>query len=171
MEVRGPTQSTSQGAFHCASMGKVRAGDRAYNGRVAVDIRNDWDFSSIRGGDTHGTMSRYLQIIAGWKTAGRTRPHAPRHRWIGFVQSDPETRIQSLRLWEKKIGARSIGMPTFDRNNGRLMEDGAGASIIDVLARDGKAPYPCFEVWLPQWTGELTVLSHGIGYQDLTLEG
>jgi choline dehydrogenase len=35
-------------------------------------------------------------------------------------------------------GARSIGMPTFDSNNGRLMEDGGGASIIDVNVRDRK---------------------------------
>ena len=35
-------------------------------------------------------------------------------------------------------GARSIGMPTFDSNNGRLMEGDGGASIIDVRVRDGK---------------------------------
>jgi hypothetical protein len=42
-------------------------------------------------------------------------------------------------------GARSIEMPTFDNNNGRLMEYGGGASIIDGNVRDGKRQSDVFE--------------------------
>ena len=35
-------------------------------------------------------------------------------------------------------GARSVGMPTFDSNNGLLMEGEGGASILDLRVRDGK---------------------------------
>jgi len=35
-------------------------------------------------------------------------------------------------------GARSVGIPTFANHNGRMMEDGGGASILDLIVRDGK---------------------------------
>jgi choline dehydrogenase len=35
-------------------------------------------------------------------------------------------------------GARSVGIPTFDSHNGRMMEGAGGASIIDVRARNGR---------------------------------
>jgi len=52
-----------------------------------------------------------------------------------FVQSTPDPNPIAPAMVE---GARSIGMPTFDSNNGRLMEGDGGASIIDLLVRDGK---------------------------------
>src|SRR5262249_33026364 len=35
-------------------------------------------------------------------------------------------------------GARSVGIPTFGNHNGRMMEDGGGAALLDLLVRDGK---------------------------------
>src|SRR5260370_12096791 len=35
-------------------------------------------------------------------------------------------------------GARCIGMPSFDSNNGRLMEGEGGATIFDLRVHDGK---------------------------------
>src|SRR5260370_29600514 len=35
-------------------------------------------------------------------------------------------------------GARSVGIPTFENQNGRMMEGDGGASISDVRARNGK---------------------------------
>src|SRR5260370_8686985 len=35
-------------------------------------------------------------------------------------------------------GARSIGIPTFENQNGRMMEGVGGSSIMDVRIRDGK---------------------------------
>lgn len=34
-------------------------------------------------------------------------------------------------------GARSVGVPIFENQNGRMMEGGGGGSIIDVRARGG----------------------------------
>jgi choline dehydrogenase len=36
------------------------------------------------------------------------------------------------------VGARSIGIPTFDSNNGEMMEADGGASIFDLPVRNGK---------------------------------
>src|SRR5260370_36802994 len=52
-----------------------------------------------------------------------------------FVQSAPDPNPIAPAMVE---AARSIGMPTFDSNDGRMMEGGGGASIIDVWVRDGK---------------------------------
>jgi choline dehydrogenase len=52
-----------------------------------------------------------------------------------FVQSAPDPNPIARAMVE---GVRSIGMPTFDSNNGRMMEGGGGASIIDMNVRDGK---------------------------------
>jgi choline dehydrogenase-like flavoprotein len=35
-------------------------------------------------------------------------------------------------------GARSVGIPTYENQNGRLMESAGGASIIDLRVREGK---------------------------------
>jgi choline dehydrogenase len=35
-------------------------------------------------------------------------------------------------------GARSVGIPTFESNNGLMMEGMGGASLMDMLTRDGK---------------------------------
>jgi hypothetical protein len=34
-------------------------------------------------------------------------------------------------------GANSVGIPNFENQNGRLMEADGGASIIDLIVRDG----------------------------------
>ena len=50
-------------------------------------------------------------------------------------------------------GARSIGIPTFESNNGHVTEGHGGASILDLRVRDGKrlsfGPTPA-----PTWTGQ-----------------
>src|SRR5260370_36668482 len=68
-------------------------------------------------------------------------------------------------------GARSIGIPTFDSNNGRLMEGGGGASIIDVRVRDGKR-LSVFRTYVFPYMDRpnLTVLTHALVTQ-LPLEG
>jgi choline dehydrogenase len=62
-------------------------------------------------------------------------------------------------------------MPTFDSNNGRLMEDGGGAAIIDVRARDGKRLSVFRTYVFPHMDRpNLTVLTHAL-VNKLTLEG
>jgi choline dehydrogenase len=67
--------------------------------------------------------------------------------------------------------ARSIGMPTFDSNNGRLMEGDGGASILDLRVRDGKR-LSVFRTYAFPYMDRpnLTVLTHAL-VTKLTLEG
>jgi choline dehydrogenase len=67
--------------------------------------------------------------------------------------------------------ARSIGMSTFDSNNGRMMEGGGGTSIIDVNVRDGKR-LSVFRSYVFPYMDRpnLTVLTHAL-VTRLTLEG
>jgi choline dehydrogenase len=68
-------------------------------------------------------------------------------------------------------GARAIGMPTFDSNNGRLMEAGGGVSILDLRVRDGKR-LSVFRTYAFPYMDRpnLTVLTHAV-VTRLTLEG
>jgi choline dehydrogenase len=68
-------------------------------------------------------------------------------------------------------GARSIGMPIFDSNNGRLMEADGGASILDLRVRDGKR-LSVFRTYAFPYMDRpnLTVLTHAL-VTKLTLEG
>jgi len=68
-------------------------------------------------------------------------------------------------------GARSIGMPTFESNNGRMMEGAGGASLVDMLTRDGKRQ-SIFRAYTFPYMGRpnLTVLSNAL-VTRLTFEG
>ncbi|HWN79383.1 MAG TPA: GMC oxidoreductase [Bradyrhizobium sp.] len=61
----------------------------------------------------------------------------PRYRGTGglvFVQPAPDPNPVAPAMVE---GARSVGIPTFQCQNGLLMEGEGGASIMDVRVRDG----------------------------------
>jgi len=118
-------------------MGKVLGGGSSINGMGwARGHKNDWDFFASESGETAWNYESVLNIyrrMEDWQGAPD-----PTRRGTGglvFVQSAPDPNPIAPAMVE---GARSIGMPTFDSNNGRLMEGDGGASIIDVLVRDGK---------------------------------
>jgi len=118
-------------------MGKVLGGGSSINGLGwARGHKNDWDFFASESGETAWNYASVLSIyrrMENWQGAPD-----PTRRGTGglvFVQSAPDPNPVAPAMVE---GARSIGMPTFDSNNGRLMEGGGGASIIDLRARDGK---------------------------------
>jgi choline dehydrogenase len=57
--------------------------------------------------------------------------------------------------------AHSVGIPTFENQNGRLMESAGGASIVDLIVRDGKRQSMFRSYTFPQMTRpNLTVLTH-----------
>jgi choline dehydrogenase len=61
----------------------------------------------------------------------------PKYRGTGgpvFVEPAPNPNPIAPAMLE---GARSVGIPTFENQNGRMMEGEGGASIIDVRARNG----------------------------------
>jgi len=107
------------------SMGKVLGGGSSINGLGwARGHKNDWDFFASESGDTAWNYESVLKIyrrMEDWQGAPD-----PTRRGTGglvFVQSAADPNPIAPAMVE---GARSIGMPTFDSNNGRLMEDGGG---------------------------------------------
>jgi choline dehydrogenase len=75
----------------------------------------------------------------------------PKYRGTGgpvFVEPAPNPNLIAPAMLD---GARLVGIPTFENQNGRMMEGSGGASIIDLLARDGKVRLPClrFPVYGP----------------------
>jgi len=83
-----------------------------------------WNYESVLEIYRRLKTGRAHQTHGGAETGG-----------LVFVQSAPDPNPIAPAMLE---GARSIGIPTFDSNNGRLMEGDGGASILDLRVRDGK---------------------------------
>src|SRR4030081_3547806 len=150
-------------------MGKVLGGGSSINVMGwARGHKNDCDFFASESGDKAWNYESVLNIyrrMEDWQGAPD-----PTRRGTGglvFVQSAPDPNPIAPAMVE---AARSIGMPTFDSNNGRMME-GAGASIIDVNVRDGKR-LSVFRSYVFPYMDRpnLTVLTHAL-VTKLTLEG
>jgi choline dehydrogenase len=151
-------------------MGKVLGGGSSINGMGwARGHKNDWDFFASESGETAWNYESVLNIyrrIEDWQGAPD-----PTRRGTGglvFVQSAPDPNPIAPAMVE---GARSIGIPIFDSNNGRLMEGDGGASIIDMNVRDGKR-LSAFRTYIfPHMERpNLTVLTHAL-VTKITLEG
>jgi choline dehydrogenase len=95
----------------------------------------------------------------------------PKYRGTGgpvFVEPAPNPNPIAPAMLE---GARSIGIPTFENQNGRLMEGDGGASIIDLRARNGKRQSVFHSYVFPYLDRpNLTVLTHAL-VTRLTFEG
>jgi choline dehydrogenase len=118
------------------SMGKVLGGGSSINVMTwARGHKNDWDFFAAEAGDKAWSYESVLNIyrrIEDWHGAPD-----PDYRGTGgpvYVQPAPDPNPIAPAALE---GARSVGIPTFENQNGRMMEGAGGASIMDVLARDG----------------------------------
>jgi choline dehydrogenase-like flavoprotein len=119
------------------SMGKVLGGGSSINVLAwARGHKHDWDFFASESGDTAWSYESVLEIyrrIEDWQ--GTPDPGRRGTGGLVFVQSAPDPNPIAPAMVE---GARSVGMPTFDSNNGLLMEGEGGASILDLRVRDGK---------------------------------
>jgi len=152
------------------NMGKVLGGGSSINVMAwARGHKNDWDFFASESGDPAWNYESVLNIyrrIEDWQGAPD-----PTRRGTGglvFVQSAPDPNPIAPAMVE---GARSIGMPAFDSNNGRLMEGGGGAAILDLRVRDGKRLSVFRTYVFPHMDRpNLTVLTHAL-VTKLTLEG
>jgi choline dehydrogenase len=118
------------------SMGKVLGGGSSINVMAwARGHKNDWDYFASEAGDKAWSYESVLNIyrrIEDWHGAPD-----PDYRGTGgpvFVAPAPNPNPIAPAALE---GARSVGIPTFENQNGRMMEGDGGASIIDVLVRDG----------------------------------
>ena len=141
-------------------MGKVLGGGSSINVMAwARGHKHDWDFFAAEAGDSAWNYESVLNIyrrIEDWHGAPD-----PQYRGTGgplFVQpaQDPNPIAPAM-----VDGARSIGIPTFENHNGRMMENGGGAALLDLVVRNGKRQsifrsyvYPYMD------RSNLTVLTH-----------
>jgi choline dehydrogenase len=117
-------------------MGKVLGGGSSINAMMwARGHKNDWDFFAAAAGDKAWSYESVLKIyrrIEDWHGAPD-----PDYRGTGgpvFVQPPPDPNPIAPAMVE---GARSVGIPTFENPNSRMMERAGGASLTDVRVRDG----------------------------------
>src|SRR5260370_24689656 len=159
-----------KGGSRPLNMGKVLGGGSSINVMAwARGHKNDWDFFASESGDPAWNYESVLNIyrrIEDWQGAPD-----PTRRGTGglvFVQSAPDPNPIAPAIVE---AARSIGMPTFDSNNGRMMEGGGGASICDLPVRDEKR-LSVFRTYVFPYMDRpnLTVLTRAL-VTKLTLEG
>jgi choline dehydrogenase len=118
-------------------MGKVLGGGSSINVMAwARGHKHDWDFFAAESGDTawsYGSVLNIYRRIEDWH--GVPDPH---YRGTGgpvFVQPAQDPNPIAPAMVE---GARSVGIPTFEHHNGRMMEGDGGASVIELIVRDGK---------------------------------
>jgi choline dehydrogenase len=119
------------------TMGKVLGGGSSINVMAwARGHRNDWDFFAAEAGDPAWSYASVLNLyrrIEDWHGAPD-----PDRRGIGglvFVQPAPDPNPIAPAMVE---GASSIGIPTFDSHNGRMMEGSGGAAVLELRVRDGR---------------------------------
>src|ERR1700738_3519058 len=119
------------------NMGKVLGGGSSINVMIwARGHKNDWEFFASEAGDKAWSYQSVLNIyrrIEDWH--GEPDPD---YRGTGgpvFIQPAPDPNPIAPAALE---AARSVGIPTFENQNGRMMEGDGGASIFDLRIRDGK---------------------------------
>jgi choline dehydrogenase len=118
------------------SMGKVLGGGSSINVMAwARGHKNDWDFFASQAGDHTWSYESVLTIyrrMEDWHGAPD-----PDYRGTGgpvYVEPAPEPNPIAPATVE---GARSVGIPTFENHNGQMMEGQGGASILDLIVRNG----------------------------------
>jgi choline dehydrogenase len=142
------------------SMGKVLGGGSSINlMNWSRGHKSDWDFFAKEAGDPAWSYASVLQIyrrIEDWHGAAD-----PAYRGTGgpvFVQPAPDPNPIAPAMLE---GVRSVGIPTFENQNGRLMEGEGGASIFDMCVREGKRQSVFRSYTFPVMAQpNLTVLTH-----------
>src|SRR5215471_14708762 len=143
-------------------MGKVLGGGSSINLMAwARGHKNDWDFFAKEADDPAWNYESVFNIyrrIEDWHGAPD-----PKYRGTGglvFVQPAPGPNPIAPAMVE---GARSIGIPTFENQNGRMMEGGGGASIADVRVREGRRQSVFRSYVFPLMDRpNLTVLTHAL---------
>ncbi|WP_096288055.1 GMC family oxidoreductase [Mycobacterium ahvazicum] len=119
------------------SMGKVLGGGSSINVMIwARGHRSDWDLFASESGEPAWGYEPVLDLyrhLEDWHGTGE-----PNYRGIGgpvFVQPTPDVHPVATTVVK---AARTLGIPTYQSPNGRLMEEMRGAAISDVRYRGGK---------------------------------
>jgi choline dehydrogenase len=143
-------------------MGRVLGGGSSINVMAwARGHKHDWDFFASESGDAAWNYESVLNIyrrIEDWHGAPD-----PQYRGVGgpvFVQPAPDPNPIAPAMVE---GARSVGIPTYENHNGRMMEGDGGASILDLRVREGKR-LSVFRTYAFPYMDRpnLTVLTHAL---------
>src|ERR1700738_2564494 len=152
------------------NMGKVLGGGSSINAMVwSRGHKNDWDYFASEAGDSAWSYESVLKIyrrIEDWHG-----PPDPKYRGTGgavFVQPAPDPNPIAPAMLR---GARSVGIPTFENQNGCMMEGAGGSSILDLRIRDGKRQSLFRSYTFPYMDRpNLTVLTHAL-VTRITFEG
>jgi choline dehydrogenase len=152
------------------NMGKVLGGGSSINLMAwSRGHKNDWNYFASEAGDPAWNYESVLNLyrrIEDWHGAPD-----PEYRGTGgplFVQPAPDPSSVAQALCE---GTRSVGIPTFENQNGRMMESPGGCSILDVRLRDGKRQSVFRSYTFPYMDRpNLTVLTHAL-VTRITFEG
>src|SRR5262245_52378794 len=144
------------------NMGKVLGGGSSINVMAwARGHKNDWDFFASESGDRGWSYESVLKIyraVEDWHGAPD-----PKYRGTGgpiFVQPTPNPDPIAHAILE---GARSVGIPTFENQNGRMMEGGGGAAMLDFIIRARKRQSVFRSYTFPLMDRpNLTVLTHAL---------
>lgn len=119
------------------SMGKVLGGGSSINGMVwSRGHKNDWDYFADEAGDPGWSYESVLGIyrrIEDWQGT----PDPLRRGKGGLVYVEP-ARDPNPIAPAMLEAARSLGIPTFDDQNGKMMEGEGGAAIANVRIRDSR---------------------------------
>jgi choline dehydrogenase len=119
------------------AMGKALGGGSSINVMVwSRGHRKDWDHFAAEAGDDGWNNQSVLQIyrrIEDWH--GALDPARRGKGGLLFVQPAPEPHPLTAAMLDAFAAA---GVPTFDDQNGVMMEGDGGAAISNVCVRDGQ---------------------------------
>ena len=143
-------------------MGKVLGGGSSINVMAwARGHKHDWDFFAQASGDSAWSYDSVLNIyrrIEDWHGA----PDSQLRGTGGpvFVQPAPDPNPIAPAMVE---AARSVGIPSFESHNGRMMEGDGGASILELIVRNRKRQSVFTSYAFPYLDRpNLTVLTHAL---------
>ena len=119
------------------SMGKVLGGGSSINVMAwSRGHKNDWDYFADEAGDRGWSYESVLGIyrrIEDWQGT----PDPLRRGTGGLVYVEPARDPNPIAPATLEA-ARSLGIPTFDDQNGEMMEGEDGAAIANLRIRDGR---------------------------------
>lgn len=153
------------------SMGKVLGGGSSINVMIwARGHRSDWDYFAAESGDPSWSYESVLDTyrrIEDWQ--GDPDPSYRGTAGPVFVQPAPNRHPLASAVVD---AARSLGVPTFDNANGRIMESSAGSSITDLRVHDDGSRQSVFRSYTYPYMDRqnLTVLTHAV-VRQLVWEG